>query len=104
MDSSCYLGKLYFVQVKSVVYSKNLSLINLHCFFVQFSSGFFPVAINFLRRVPILGRLLNLPGISMVKSRSYANDTDLKMANFVVDNSCLQVVNKLSGEYERTRV
>lgn len=29
-------------------------------------SGFFPVAINFLRRVPILGRVLNLPGINTV--------------------------------------
>lgn len=29
-------------------------------------SGFFPVAVNFLRRVPILGRFLNLPGISGV--------------------------------------
>ena len=29
-------------------------------------SGFFPVAINFLRRIPVIGTLLNLPGISMV--------------------------------------
>ncbi|XP_030752872.1 vesicle transport protein GOT1B isoform X2 [Sitophilus oryzae] len=32
-------------------------------FFLLFS-GFFPVAINFLRRVPILGTILYLPGIS----------------------------------------
>ncbi|KAL1501742.1 hypothetical protein ABEB36_007016 [Hypothenemus hampei] len=32
-------------------------------FFLLFS-GFFPVAINFLRRVPILGMILNMPGIS----------------------------------------
>lgn len=29
-------------------------------------SGFFPVAINFLRRVPVLGTILNFPGISAV--------------------------------------
>jgi hypothetical protein len=29
-------------------------------------SGFFPVAVNFLRRVPVIGTLLNLPGISSV--------------------------------------
>jgi len=34
--------------------------------FVLLFSGFFPVAINFLRRVPILGTLLNMPGISRV--------------------------------------
>ncbi|KAJ8919729.1 hypothetical protein NQ315_006257 [Exocentrus adspersus] len=32
-------------------------------FFLLFS-GFFPVAINFLRRVPVLGTILNFPGIS----------------------------------------
>ena len=34
-------------------------------------SGFFPVAINFLRRVPILGTFLNMPGISAVSSPMY---------------------------------
>ncbi|KAF5305839.1 hypothetical protein FQR65_LT07578 [Abscondita terminalis] len=34
--------------------------------FVLLFSGFFPVAINFLRRVPVLGTLLNMPGISML--------------------------------------
>ncbi|XP_063911233.1 vesicle transport protein GOT1B isoform X1 [Zophobas morio] len=32
--------------------------------FVLLFSGFFPVAINFLRRVPVLGTVLNLPGLS----------------------------------------
>ncbi|KAL1130537.1 hypothetical protein AAG570_011783, partial [Ranatra chinensis] len=31
--------------------------------FVLLFSGFFPVAIDFLRRVPVLGTLLYLPGI-----------------------------------------
>lgn len=34
--------------------------------FVLLFSGFLPVAINFLRRVPVLGTLLNMPGISRV--------------------------------------
>ena len=33
---------------------------------VFFLSGFFPVVINFLRRVPIIGNVLNFPGISQV--------------------------------------
>ena len=35
-------------------------------FFFFFFSGFIPVVINFLRRVPVIGTLLNLPGISSV--------------------------------------
>ncbi|XP_044732993.1 vesicle transport protein GOT1B [Chrysoperla carnea] len=37
--------------------------------FVLLFSGFFPVAINFLRRVPILGTFLNMPGISSILDR-----------------------------------
>ena len=34
--------------------------------FIVLFSGFFPVAINFLRRIPVIGTILNLPGISSV--------------------------------------
>ena len=34
--------------------------------FVLLFSGFLPVAINFLRRVPVLGTVLNMPGLSRV--------------------------------------
>ncbi|XP_033126310.1 vesicle transport protein GOT1B-like [Anneissia japonica] len=37
-------------------------------FFLLFR-GFFPVAINFLRRVPVIGTLLSLPGINSFVSR-----------------------------------
>lgn len=37
--------------------------------FVLLFSGFFPVAVNFLRRVPVLGTLLNLPVISGIVDR-----------------------------------
>ena len=38
----------------------------MHLYFNSFFSGFFPVVINFLRRVPIIGNILNFPGISQV--------------------------------------
>ncbi|KAG0725713.1 Vesicle transport protein GOT1B [Chionoecetes opilio] len=37
--------------------------------FIVLFSGFFPVAINFLRRVPVLGTFLNLPFIGGVSQR-----------------------------------
>ncbi|XP_074659999.1 vesicle transport protein GOT1B-like [Tubulanus polymorphus] len=37
--------------------------------FVLLFSGLFPVVISFLRRVPVLGSLLNLPGISYVVTK-----------------------------------
>ena len=40
--------------------------LNLIASFSLFS-GFFPVVINFLRRLPVVGLLLNLPGISTVR-------------------------------------
>lgn len=53
-------------------------IVESYGFFLLFS-GFFPVAINFLRRVPVLGSFLNMPGVS-------------------------RVVDKLSGDAGRTRV
>lgn len=38
-------------------------LVEIYGFIVLFS-GFFPVAINFLRRLPVIGTLLSMPGIS----------------------------------------
>ncbi|KFM79063.1 Vesicle transport protein GOT1A, partial [Stegodyphus mimosarum] len=37
--------------------------------FIVLFSGFLPVAINFLRRVPILGTVLNLPILSWIVNR-----------------------------------
>ncbi|KAH9502732.1 golgi transport 1B [Bulinus truncatus] len=42
--------------------------IELYGFFLLFS-GFFPVAVNFLRRVPVIGSILNLPGIRSIADR-----------------------------------
>lgn len=38
-------------------------ILEMYGFFLLFS-GFLPVAVNFLRRVPILGMFMNFPGIS----------------------------------------
>ncbi|KAG1680646.1 Vesicle transport protein GOT1B [Nymphon striatum] len=38
-------------------------IVEIYGFFLLFR-GFFPVAANFLRRLPVLGMILNLPGIS----------------------------------------
>jgi len=43
-------------------------LVELYGFFLLFS-GFFPVAVNFLRRVPVVGQILNLPGIRSVADK-----------------------------------
>ncbi|XP_070568412.1 vesicle transport protein GOT1B-like [Ptychodera flava] len=40
-------------------------IIELYGFFLLFR-GFFPVVVNFLRRIPVIGLLLNLPGISQL--------------------------------------
>ena len=45
-------------------------LTNIFC--ICFFSGFFPVVINFLRRVPIIGNILNFPGISLVCKQIHA--------------------------------
>ena len=46
--------------------------------FIVLFSGFFLVAINFLRRIPVLGLILNLPGISSYMDR-LAEDQDKTM-------------------------
>lgn len=42
-------------------------IIEIYGFVVLFS-GFFPFAINFIRRLPVIGTILNLPGISKVSN------------------------------------
>lgn len=42
--------------------------VEMYGFFLLFS-GFFPVAVNFLRRVPIIGTILDLPYIRSVADR-----------------------------------
>ncbi|XP_067001196.1 vesicle transport protein GOT1B [Anabrus simplex] len=43
--------------------------------FILLFSGFFPVAINFLRRIPVLGTILNFPGIRGLMDR-FAGDSN----------------------------
>ncbi|CAH0386456.1 unnamed protein product [Bemisia tabaci] len=46
--------------------------------FVLLFSGFFPVAVNFLRRIPVLGMFLNFPGIKGMVDR-FAGDSSRTM-------------------------
>ncbi|XP_059080655.1 vesicle transport protein GOT1B-like isoform X2 [Tigriopus californicus] len=50
-------------------------LIECYGFFVLFS-GFFPVAINFLRRIPVIGTILNMPPISTAAAYLAAEDPE----------------------------
>ncbi|XP_013403133.1 vesicle transport protein GOT1B [Lingula anatina] len=43
--------------------------------FVLLFSGFFPVAVNFLRRVPVIGTILNMPGISGLADKLGASNS-----------------------------
>ncbi|CDW56635.1 vesicle transport protein GOT1B [Trichuris trichiura] len=50
-----------FVALFGYSFCQKFSTIIPYCF-----SGFIPVAVNFLRRIPVLGTILNLPGIRQV--------------------------------------
>ncbi|XP_052712662.1 vesicle transport protein GOT1B-like [Crassostrea angulata] len=52
--------------------------VEMYGFFLLFS-GFFPVAVNFLRRVPIIGTILDLPYIRSVADR-IAGSNSMDMA------------------------
>lgn len=60
------------------------------------SSGFFPVAVNFLRRVPVLGTLLNLPVISGVSKFSGFYDIRLwifiTLKFFYIPLRCIEIL------------
>ena len=60
--SAFFFGGIFVVLVGWPLVGMALELYGA---FVLFS-GVFPVVINFLRRLPIIGTLLNLPGISRV--------------------------------------
>merc|ERR1712156_937039 len=58
--SSAFFGGIFVVLLG---YPLIGMIIEAYGFIVLFS-GFFPVAVNFLRRIPVIGTILNLPGIS----------------------------------------
>uniref|UniRef100_A0A2K5JA77 Golgi transport 1B n=1 Tax=Colobus angolensis palliatus TaxID=336983 RepID=A0A2K5JA77_COLAP len=47
-------------------------IFEIYGFFLLFR-GFFPVVVGFIRRVPVLGSLLNLPGIRSVSNHVFSN-------------------------------
>jgi hypothetical protein len=61
-------------------YEKNS--IDFNCLKYLFSSGFIPIAINFLRRLPIIGSILLLPGIRQVRNNDNINSNLLSLCFF----------------------
>ena len=56
--------------------------------FIVLFSGFFPVAVNFLRRIPVIGTILNLPGISSVSYVILSTNTNIIF--YVKVNFCVK--------------
>jgi len=63
--SSCFLGGVLVVLFGWPLIGMVIEIYG----FVLLFRGFFPVVINFLRRVPVIGNVLNLPGISQIVGR-----------------------------------
>lgn len=62
-----------YVTIRNCKRKASLFFKYLNLKYVYGFSGFFPVAINFLRRVPVIGTLLNIPGISGVSMKICIN-------------------------------
>uniref|UniRef100_A0A4W6F6F2 Golgi transport 1Bb n=1 Tax=Lates calcarifer TaxID=8187 RepID=A0A4W6F6F2_LATCA len=60
--TSFFLGGVFVVLIGWPIIGV---ILEIYGFFLLFR-GFFPVAVGFIRRVPVLGSLLSLPGISTV--------------------------------------
>lgn len=70
----CFFGGIFVVLVGWPLIGMCIELYGFYHLF----SGFFPVAINFLRRIPVLGTMLNFPGIKGILDR-LAGDTHRTM-------------------------
>uniref|UniRef100_A0A8C7KNR5 Golgi transport 1Bb n=1 Tax=Oncorhynchus kisutch TaxID=8019 RepID=A0A8C7KNR5_ONCKI len=57
-------------------------VLEIYGFFLLFR-GFFPVAVGFIRRLPVLGSILNLPGISGVSISSSMCNTMCNVIKFI---------------------
>ncbi|XP_075016527.1 vesicle transport protein GOT1B isoform X1 [Calonectris borealis] len=62
-------------------------ILEIYGFFLLFR-GFFPVVVGFIRRVPVLGYLLNLPGISSITFIPSERLLDVKGAKGHLCRSC----------------
>ncbi|XP_078715193.1 vesicle transport protein GOT1B isoform X2 [Lampetra fluviatilis] len=49
-------------------------VLEIYGFFLLFR-GFFPIVIGFIRRIPVLGSILNLPGLSSLVDKIGESDT-----------------------------
>lgn len=67
--TGCFLGGIFIVLFGWPLIGMCLELYG----FVLLFSGFFPVVVNFLRRIPLLGNILNLPVISTIVDKLGGN-------------------------------
>jgi hypothetical protein len=65
--TGCFLGGILIVLLGFPVIGM---IVELYGFYLLFK-GFLPVAVNFMRRVPIIGNVLNLPGLRSVSIISF---------------------------------
>jgi len=63
--TTCFFGGILVVLIGWPIVGM---IIEIYGFILLFS-GFFPIVINFIRRVPVIGTFLNLPGISKYVDR-----------------------------------
>ncbi|ORX97662.1 Got1-domain-containing protein [Basidiobolus meristosporus CBS 931.73] len=62
----CFLGGIFLVLIKWPITGMSIELFG----FINLFGDFFPVVFSFLRRLPIIGHLLNLPFISKIVDRA----------------------------------
>jgi len=63
--TSCFFGGIMIVLIGWPIVGMIVELYG----FVSLFGGFLPVAVNFLRRLPILGNIFNLPGLRQLLDR-----------------------------------
>ncbi|XP_062513094.1 vesicle transport protein GOT1B-like [Corticium candelabrum] len=63
--TGCFIGGILIVLLGFPVIGM---IVELYGFYLLFK-GFLPIAVNFLRRVPIIGNVLNLPGLRSLMTR-----------------------------------
>ncbi|KAI9207030.1 vesicle transport protein [Polychytrium aggregatum] len=65
LGTVCFIGGIFIVFLKWPVVGMMVELFG----FINLFGDFFPVVIGFLRKMPVIGPILNLPGIAQIVNR-----------------------------------